>query len=340
METVKAFPTDLPVDVADAVDLSGYVPYVSPSDKRVIIDPIGGYTDDTTSALQVNGNTLSNSFYLTPSTVGGLTAGFVGDGLVDTSYRKTVEFGFNAAQLGNRNTDYTGGIFRFDSRNGYPIFSIIYDNIGQTGGGGDEQHPFTMTTDGKFLIGNGWGEDNNAGTGNGEDLQVYDNAYVGGRTLLGAGVVDDTTSALQVNGVISAPELSNLAGDLTLTDAYGTTTLTALKSMRNIWISVTGQSEGNLTLSDATNWNAQYSFIDSIKVVTASTNWDMWLCETSAFNTALITTRQIAANANGNYDITVARSYNSDGTNVYLKYTDNAGTSTAAILITGEARRH
>lgn len=131
------------------------------------------------------------------------------------------------------------------------------------------------------------------------------------------------------------------SNNLSLTDANaGTMTLTELKSMRNIWINESGQSEGNLTLSDATNWAAQYSFISSIKVVTSSTDWDMWLCETSAFNTALITSRQIAANRNGDFDITVMREYNSDSNNVYLKYTDNSGSNTADILIVGEARRH
>jgi len=108
--------------------------------------------------------------------------------------------------------------------------------------------------------------------------------------------------------------------------------------MKNIYLLAENQSEGNLTLSNAT-WGATKSFIESIKVETSSTDWDMWLCETSAFDKTLITTRQIAANRNGNYDITISRTYNSDATNVYLIYTDNSGTNTADILISGEERR-
>ena len=135
------------------------------------------------------------------------------------------------------------------------------------------------------------------------------------------------------------------SGNLTFKDANaGTITLTALKSMRNIWINTTcvwGAGDDDFTISDATNWNAQYSHISSIKVVTANTNWDLWLCETSAFNTGLITSRKLAANRNGNYDITVAREYNSDGTNVYLKFVDNNGDGEDyAVLVNGEARRH
>ena len=118
------------------------------------------------------------------------------------------------------------------------------------------------------------------------------------------------------------------------------TLITNLTIMRNIWISVTGKAPGNLTLLDAVNWACQYSFIDAIKVTTASTNWDMWICETNAFDKALITTRQIAASRSGNYDISIAREYNSDGNNVYLIYTDNSGANNAAILVTGTQRRH
>lgn len=118
-------------------------------------------------------------------------------------------------------------------------------------------------------------------------------------------------------------------------------------AMKNIWISSTPQTPTgttalDITLADETNWNVQYAYISSIKVSTVSTNWNMWLCETSAFNTALITSRQIVANRNGNFDISVAREYNSDAVgNVYLKYTDNApGGSAATIYIVGSSRGH
>jgi hypothetical protein len=131
------------------------------------------------------------------------------------------------------------------------------------------------------------------------------------------------------------------SGELTFTDQVaGTVTLNELRTMKNIWISVDTQSEGNLTLADATNWATQYSYISRIKVVTFSTNWDMWLCETSDFDAGLITTRQIATQRNGSFDIEVACEYNSDSNNVYLTYTDNSGSNTADILVVGEARRH
>ena len=129
--------------------------------------------------------------------------------------------------------------------------------------------------------------------------------------------------------------------DLTLTDPNaGTVTLTQLKSMRNVWIVALAQAEGDRTLADATNWATQYSYISSIKVRTTSTSWDLWLFETSAFNLALITTRKLVQNRNGDFDTSVAREYNSDSNNVYVRFTDNVGAATFDILIVGEARRH
>lgn len=111
------------------------------------------------------------------------------------------------------------------------------------------------------------------------------------------------------------------------------------KGLRNIWINVTNQSEGNLELS-GDDWDTAYSYISSIKVKTSSTDWDMWLCEDDTYTKTLISTRQIAANRSGDFDITVAREYNPGQDKVYLIYTDNSGTNTADIYIVGESRRH
>lgn len=166
--------------------------------------------------------------------------------------------------------------------------------------------------------------------------------------------ITGTTDGSGITGTITSSTIggtsdpTQVTGTISTTQITGTITTAALTgelsegegTMRNIWISTTGQAEGNLTLSDTTNWACQYSYISSIKVVTSSTDWDMWLCETSAFNTSLITSRQIAANRSGNFDITIAREYNSDSNNVYLIYTDNSGANNASILITGTERSH
>lgn len=153
-------------------------------------------------------------------------------------------------------------------------------------------------------------------------------------------VVPETiTGAISATTLIGTTSIQSITGTINIIFITGSIS-NGTGVMKNIWINATSQSEGNLTLSDSTNWGCRYAFISSIKVVTASTDWDMWLCETSAFNTSLITSRQIAANRNGNFDIDIQREYNSDSTSVYLVYTDNAGSNTSNILIIGTERVH
>jgi len=130
-------------------------------------------------------------------------------------------------------------------------------------------------------------------------------------------------------------------GNLLLQDISGVTSLTALKSMRNVWISSSSESPGNLTLSDSINWGAQYVFIGSINVETSSTNWDLWICETSAFDISAITSKRIVRKGLRNTLVDVSLEVNSDSNNLYLIYADNAsGSNVASFYVTGEARRH
>lgn len=110
---------------------------------------------------------------------------------------------------------------------------------------------------------------------------------------------------------------------------------------RTIWLYATGQAPGNLTLSDVNTWNERYSLLTSLKVWTASTDWDLWICGDVTFDTAIIGSRKLIENQNGNYEVYESEiEYRSDGTNVYLKYVDNSGANNAEILLTGVARRH
>ena len=110
---------------------------------------------------------------------------------------------------------------------------------------------------------------------------------------------------------------------------------------RTIFVHATGQAPGNLTLADAAHWGEQYSVLTSLKVWTASTNWDLWLCEDNTFDTGLIGSRKLIEAQSGNYEVYESETeYRSDGDNVYLKYVDNSGANNAEILLTGIARRH
>lgn len=133
---------------------------------------------------------------------------------------------------------------------------------------------------------------------------------------------------------------SDGGGNLLLEDVAGVTSLAALKSMRNIWLRLDGYTPGNITLSDNINWDAKYTYISSIKVETDSTNWDLWICESSEFNLSLPTSRRIVRRGLRDTIIDVGFEVNSDSTSLYLVYIDNAGNNAANFYITGEARRH
>ena len=133
----------------------------------------------------------------------------------------------------------------------------------------------------------------------------------------------------------------DIDGNLVLEDANaGPITLTALKSMRNIWIEALSQPQGNITLTDATNWNAQYSFISAINVQTTSTNWDLWIHENSSFDTASIRSRRIVRKGSEDVLVPVGFEVNSSTNSLYLTFTPNSGTHSASFYVTGEARRH
>lgn len=138
---------------------------------------------------------------------------------------------------------------------------------------------------------------------------------------------------------LTETDIREESGELVFEDSSGTATLTTLKSMKNIWITASGQAPGNLTLSGV-HWGAEYSYIDSMRVKTESTDWSLWLCEDDTFDTDLITSRLLVSGMSGDIDLGIARSYNAGVTSVFLIYEDNSGSNTADFYITGEARRH
>lgn len=105
-----------------------------------------------------------------------------------------------------------------------------------------------------------------------------------------------------------------------------------------IYIKATSQSEGNLDLSDGTNWNTSKSIIRSIRLDTSSTDWDLVLYPDDDFDElGTFPSQTLVKGASGNKTILLDLSYSDeDGTDeVHLKYTDNSGTNTADIYIIG-----
>lgn len=107
-----------------------------------------------------------------------------------------------------------------------------------------------------------------------------------------------------------------------------------------LFIKATTQSEGDLHLSDSTNWGVSKAFIAQIRVVTSSSDWDLYLLQNDngyAADDANIPKNMVAKCIAGNANLLVNLPYeDEDATNeVHLYYVDNAGTATADIYIIG-----
>lgn len=113
------------------------------------------------------------------------------------------------------------------------------------------------------------------------------------------------------------------------------------ETAKNLYIKATGQSEGDLHLSDSTNWNVSKSQLNAITVITTSTDWTLYLLQNDnglSTNDAVIPAKLLVANGNGNgvYNLNNLTYTDEDASNeVHLNWADNAGTDTATIIIQG-----
>ena len=161
------------------------------------------------------------------------------------------------------------------------------------------------------------------------------------RTSLGLGTgdspqfaqlkIDDTSTYIDKDG----------SDNMTFTDAVtGTKTLAQLGSPTYLYIKATAQAEGDLHLSDITHWAVSKVLIKYIRVVTSSTNWDLYVLQNDnsfATDDANIPKIKIADGINGNANIWLELPYEDedDSDEVHLYYLDNSGANTADIYIIG-----
>ncbi len=142
--------------------------------------------------------------------------------------------------------------------------------------------------------------------------------------------IDNTSTYIDKDG----------SGNMTFTDTVvGTRTLKQLGCPTYKYIKATGQVEGDLHLSAAT-WGVSKALIQGIRVVTVSTNWDMWLLQNDngyAANDANIPRLMIAHTITGSANLLVTVPYeDEDASNeVHLYYVDNNGANPADIYIQG-----
>jgi len=141
------------------------------------------------------------------------------------------------------------------------------------------------------------------------------------------------------------------SGNITFTDAVtGTKTLAELDcpDPKHLYIFALTQSEGNLNLSDSTNWPTSKAMITIISVKTSSTNWLLDLYPDDDFDELGVVPSFRAMGdssgiigGNGNANLFIWCNYEDyDGTNeVHITFTDLSGANTADIRIYGEKLR-
>ena len=106
------------------------------------------------------------------------------------------------------------------------------------------------------------------------------------------------------------------------------------------FIKATAQDEGDLHLSDASNWNINKALVGIIRIITDSTDWDLYILQNDngfAADDANMPKLQLMNSGNGDADITVQLPYEDEDASkeVHLYFLDNSGTDKADIYITG-----
>lgn len=107
-----------------------------------------------------------------------------------------------------------------------------------------------------------------------------------------------------------------------------------------IYIKATAQAEGDLHLLDNTNWNTSKAEIKVVRIVTSSTDWDLYLLFNDngfAADDANLPKMQIMNTGNGNANIYLGIPYSDEDVSgeVHLYYLDNSGANTADIYLSG-----
>jgi len=111
-------------------------------------------------------------------------------------------------------------------------------------------------------------------------------------------------------------------------------------SAKLIYIKSTGESEGDIHISDANTWNVSKALIKMIRIETASVNWDLYILQNDnghVANDANIPEIQLMSGGNGDLDIYPDHAYEDedDSKEVHLYWVDNGGVNTADIYVIG-----
>ena len=121
---------------------------------------------------------------------------------------------------------------------------------------------------------------------------------------------------------------------------YVDTVVAGMGGMIYKYIKATAQAEGDLHLSDGANWAISKALIKYIRVITSSSNWDLYILQNDnsyATNDAAVPAMKIGDSVIGNATIWLDLPYEDEdaSSEVHLYYRDNSGANTADIIIQG-----
>ena len=107
-----------------------------------------------------------------------------------------------------------------------------------------------------------------------------------------------------------------------------------------VHIASSPRTEGDISLSNVTDWNVDKAIIKMVRVETTSNNWDLYLLQNGngyAADDAEIPALRLMKKGRGSEDIIIDLAYeDEDATqSVHLYFIDNAGSATATFYIAG-----
>lgn len=163
-----------------------------------------------------------------------------------------------------------------------------------------------------------------------DPVVLVDSPQLGGGT--GGGTIDPSV----LDNYYTKDEISTILADyVTFADLVGLE-----GTPMYVHLAVTGQPEGDISLSDATDWNVDKAVIKMIRVETTSTDWDLYLLQNGngyAADDAEIPALRLMKKGKSDEDILIDLAYEDEDVSksVHLYFIDNAGSATATFYIAG-----
>lgn len=153
-----------------------------------------------------------------------------------------------------------------------------------------------------------------------------------GAGCIGGGIIDPDI----LNNYYTKEEINIILGDyVTFDDLVGLE-----GTPMYVHLVSAASAEGDIHLSNATDWNVDKAVIKMVRVETVSSNWDLYILQNGngfAANNAAIPALQLMRKGKGVEDIIIDLAYEDEDASqsVHLYFIDNTGSATAVFYIAG-----